>query len=256
MFYDLFLSHSHADKEWTHALFQNLSRIEYDGRVLRAWLDEKVLDPGRLSSARELETALDRSNRLVLALTPHALASAWVQHELKYFLRTQASDRVVILERHACALPTELAGCTRIPWSGGPDAEGPMTALLKLLQPRADAMRRHQHGKDIRRAVSNAQHAMGSGFNPAATKEGERLFALLLGPELQNLDEEGRALTGFRPRLRPCPSLTRSRASTCASCSVRSWPRPNFAAPVTPQLRQSTPSPRTEARSSPFVTAL
>jgi hypothetical protein len=198
MLYDVFLSHSHADKEWTHALFERLSRTDYDGRMLRAWLDERVLDPGSLSSERELETALDRSHRLAVVLTPEALASEWVRHELNYFTHTQGSQRVVVLVRRACELPPALDGCTRIDWPGEPDAGAPMTALLRLLQPRTDSTRRYLRGKDVRRAVNSARYAMGTGFNPSSTKEGESLLALLLEPELQNLDEEGLALTGFR----------------------------------------------------------
>lgn len=198
MLYDVFLSHNHADKDWTRALFERLSQTDYDGRMLRAWLDERVLDPGSLSSERELETALDRSHRLALVLTPEALASEWVRHELNYFTRTQGSQRVVVLMRRACELPPALDGCTRIEWPGEPDAEAPITSLLELLQPRTDSTRRYLHGKDVRRAVSNARYAMGTGFNPSSTKEGESLLALLLEPELQNLDDEGLALTGFR----------------------------------------------------------
>jgi hypothetical protein len=165
--------------------------------MLRAWLDERVLDPGSLSSVRELETALDRSHRLALVLTPEALASEWVRHELNYFTRTQGSQRVVVLVRRACELPPVLEGCTRIDWPGEPDAEERMTALLRLLQPRTDSTHRYRRGKDVRRAVSSARYAMGTDFNPGSTNEGQSLLALLLTPDIQNLDEEGLALTGF-----------------------------------------------------------
>lgn len=88
MLYDVFLSHSHVDKDWARALFERLSTTDYDGRNLRAWLDARILDPGNLSSARELESALDRSHRLVLVLSPEALGSSWVQHEIAYFTRS------------------------------------------------------------------------------------------------------------------------------------------------------------------------
>jgi TIR domain len=198
MLYDVFLSHNRADKDWTRALFETLSRTDYDGRMLRAWLDERVLDPGSLSSVRELETALDRSHRLALVLTPKALASEWVRHELNYFTRTQGSQRVVVLVRRACELPPVLEGWTRIDWPGEPDAEERMTALLRLLQPRTDSTHRCRRGKDVRRAVRSARYAMGTDFNPGSTNEGQSLLALLLTPDIQNLDEEGLALTGFR----------------------------------------------------------
>jgi hypothetical protein len=39
---------------------------------------------------------------------------------------------------------------------------------------------------------------MGSDFNPGSTNEGQSLLALLLMPDIQSLDEEGLAITGFR----------------------------------------------------------
>jgi hypothetical protein len=197
MLYDVFLSHNHADQDWTRALFENLSQTDYDGRMLRAWLDERVLDPGSLSSVRELETALDRSHRLALVLSPEALASPWVQHELDYFTRTQGSERVIVLVHRACEPPPALEGCPRIDWPGEPGDGPAMTELLRLLQPRTESARRYQHGKDVRRAVSSARYAMGADFNPGSTQEGEALLALLLKPQLDDLDEEGLALTGF-----------------------------------------------------------
>jgi len=70
--YDVFLSHSHVDKDWTRALYDQLARTDYNGRTLRPWLDQEVLDPGKLASSRELESALDRSRFLALALSPEA----------------------------------------------------------------------------------------------------------------------------------------------------------------------------------------
>jgi TIR domain-containing protein len=135
MLYDVFLSHSHVDKDWARALFERLSTTDYDGRNLRAWLDARILDPGNLSSARELESALDRSHRLVLVLSPEALGSSWVQHEIAYFTRAAGVGRVIVLKHRAFDLPPALAGCASVDWPNEVGEGPPLAALLERLQP-------------------------------------------------------------------------------------------------------------------------
>src|SRR5678815_3290984 len=84
--YDLFLSHNRADKYWVRELATRLAEHAYNGRPLRPWLDEQILDPGELGRNAELTTALDRSRLLVIVLSPESLASTWVRYELEYFL--------------------------------------------------------------------------------------------------------------------------------------------------------------------------
>jgi hypothetical protein len=96
------LSHSHADRDWTRALFRELAHTDYNGRVLRPWLDREVLDPGALSSDRELESALDRSRFLALVLSADALQSSYVQAEIGYFLQTRRASDVIVLDRRQC----------------------------------------------------------------------------------------------------------------------------------------------------------
>ena len=105
MNYDVFLSHSHVDKVWTRELCDRLAKADYNGRNLRAWLDVHVLDPGDLSSARELESAMDRSRRIALVLTPESLASDWVQHEIGYFLKSRPADDMALIRRRPCDVP-------------------------------------------------------------------------------------------------------------------------------------------------------
>jgi len=89
MSYDVFLSHNRADKAWTRELCAWLQTTDYNGRALRAWLDEQILDPDDPVSSRQLESGLDRSRFLGLVVSPEALASRWVQAEIDYFLRTR-----------------------------------------------------------------------------------------------------------------------------------------------------------------------
>lgn len=197
MLHDVFLSHSHADRDWTRALFNRLSATDYDGRPLRAWLDARVLDPGNLSSARELESALDRSRCLLIVLSPEAVASTWVNHEITYFARTAGVDRVILLQLRACDRPPGLAGCRCIDWRGAPDEGPPYETLCRWLRPSADPMRCYTRGKAVRRAFGEARVALGDGFDPRRSEEGDALLALMLEPRIQDLDEEGEAMTGF-----------------------------------------------------------
>jgi hypothetical protein len=57
--YDIFISHNRADKEWVRVLAERLAEMEFNGRRLRPWLDERFLDPGQLGSNAELTTAID-----------------------------------------------------------------------------------------------------------------------------------------------------------------------------------------------------
>src|SRR5689334_12638703 len=97
--YDIFISHNRADKEWVRALTDRLAEEFYNGRRLRPWLDEQFLDPGQLSGESELTTALDRSRLLGLVLSPEALASRWVDFELRYFLGGRGGEAVIPMLR-------------------------------------------------------------------------------------------------------------------------------------------------------------
>lgn len=63
MSYDVFLSHSHVDKEWTRELQDWLAGTECNGRSLRVWLDQEVLK-GTVAIRRvlcEVSTSLSHS---------------------------------------------------------------------------------------------------------------------------------------------------------------------------------------------------
>ena len=81
--YDAFLSHNHRDKAWVRTLADRLANVDFRGRPLRPWLDERVLDPGELGQKAELTSALDRSRTLVLVLSPASVASKWVEFEVE-----------------------------------------------------------------------------------------------------------------------------------------------------------------------------
>lgn len=103
--YDVFLSHNSADKAWVRALAGRLAKVTYNGRQLRPWLDENVLDPGLPSSKAELTSAMDLSRVLALVISPEAVASHWVQFEVSYFSANRSSDNFLALTKRPADLP-------------------------------------------------------------------------------------------------------------------------------------------------------
>jgi hypothetical protein len=140
--YDVFLSHSHIDKDSTRALYDHLAGSDYNGRKLRPWLDQEVLDPGTLASSRELESALDRSRFLALVLSPEALESTWVRAEIGYFMGTKSVDDVIVLNRRPCWVPSDLSRATMIGWPDPYVADQQAELLRVLLRRKPGSSRR------------------------------------------------------------------------------------------------------------------
>lgn len=195
--YDVFLSHSHVDKDWTRALYDHLAGSDYNGRMLRPWLDQEVLDPGALASSRELESALDRSRFLALVLSPEALESTWVRAEIGYFLRTRSVDDVIVLNRRPCRVPSDLSRATLMSWPD-PDAADQQAQLLRVLCPHArDSFADYGFRKTIRRAWEEARVSQPAGFDATPTEANSRLLELLLSYDIGDLDHEGSAVVAF-----------------------------------------------------------
>lgn len=106
--YDIFISHNRSDKEWARNLARRIAEEEYNGRLLRPWLDEQFLDPGNLKSDKELTTALDRSRLFGLVLSPESVASFWVNFEIEHFLKTRPTDALVLILLKSCNLPEKI----------------------------------------------------------------------------------------------------------------------------------------------------
>ena len=195
MSYDVFLSHSHVDQLWTRDLYESLATTDYNGRMLRAWLDERVLDPGNLSSARELESALDRSRRLAIVLTPESLASHWVQHEIRYFLDTRQADSVALIRRRPCAVPEPLVNSWLVDWPESADGGEQLEQVFGFLRPAAGERVEYDHRHAVRRAWGDARAQQLD--DPTPTEANRVLLNLLLAYDIADLDEEGLALAGF-----------------------------------------------------------
>lgn len=198
MDYDAFLSHSHVDAEWTRGLYGRIAATDYNGRNLRPWLDQEILDPGELASVRELESALDRSRFMVLVLAPESAASRWVQHEIGYFTGIRGPEAVLVVRRRPCAIPPRLSRAKLIECPEPESGEGALSVLVDALKPAAEpGYAEYQRRRAVRRAWTSARYAQPPGLDPTPTSENSALLKTLLSYDIEDLDEEGPALVGF-----------------------------------------------------------
>jgi len=94
---EVFLSHSHKDRRFT----TRLSRTLRDHGV-SVWYAEHNIE-GAEQWHDEIGRALKRCDWFILVLTPDAVASKWVKHELTYALRTDRYDgHLIPLLRKSC----------------------------------------------------------------------------------------------------------------------------------------------------------
>ncbi len=199
--YDLFLSHSHADKAWVHALADRLAAERWHGRLLRPWLDEQVLDPGRLGSDAELTTALDRSRLLGLVLSPESVASRYVGLGVEHFLSRRAAGQVVLMLLRDCTLPPGLealrdAGAGRIDFRAADKFEAGLRALLQQVRP-AGGESPADVARQVDAAVAAFEAADEGGFAAGPTAERDAVHAALSRHDIDDAAQEGLALAGF-----------------------------------------------------------
>ena len=194
--YDLFLSHNRADKDWVRELATLLADHPYNGRPLRPWLDEQVLDPGELGRNAELTTALDRSRLLVVVLSPEAVASPWVQYELQYFLATRSPGEIIAIRRRPCEIPKALAGLDVLDWNDGPGSEPNFSTLISRICPGSD-VDSTKIIQEVKDAWWESLMSGTSGLDPTPTAENSALLATLLKYDIRAAAEEGLALQAF-----------------------------------------------------------
>ncbi len=101
--YDLFLSHSSADKPWVGPLCEALERLG-----LRVFLDESDIQPPE-NYVLTLNDALRTSRFLVLVATPHSALSKWVRQEWTSFIAEHGPvGRIIVIGLESVELPTLL----------------------------------------------------------------------------------------------------------------------------------------------------
>lgn len=107
--YDLFLSHSSADKPWVRPLYDALERER-----LRVFLDESDIQPPE-NYVLTLNDALRTSRFLVLVATPHSTLSKWVQQEWTSFIAEHGPvGRIIVIGLESVELPTLLKNVQQV----------------------------------------------------------------------------------------------------------------------------------------------
>jgi WD40 repeat protein len=124
----VFLSHSHADNDFSRRLVQSLAEAG-----LSVWYDEQNLGAGHL--AEIIERELSQADTYIIVLSPSALASQWVQDERQAAWDLRREGKLsffvpVVLE--ACEIPLLLRGMHRVEFFKDP-YDVALAHLLKLL---------------------------------------------------------------------------------------------------------------------------
>lgn len=193
--YDVFLSHNRAEKDWVRDLAARLAEIDYNGRSLRPWLDEQVIDPGE-PRKEELSSALDRSRFLAIVLSPSSVASSWVDFELRHFIERRGKSAVLALLKEKCDIPGLLDGVDLIDFTDAGQFEAGRKALVASLCPagtRTTEATRHV----VEEAMREALRVDPGGLWPDPTGERDAVLAELLKADIDELDAEGAAVAGF-----------------------------------------------------------
>ncbi|MEZ4712870.1 MAG: TIR domain-containing protein [Caldilineaceae bacterium] len=111
--YDVFLSHSSADKAVVRALAE---RLRADG--LRVWLDEWIIQPGDMIGLK-IEEGLQQSRALILCMSQNAFDSDWVKlerHTMLFRDPTNSQRRFIPLRLDGCDLPDMIAQFAYVDW--------------------------------------------------------------------------------------------------------------------------------------------
>ena len=125
---NVFLSYSRCDREWAIAVAERLQSEGFD-----VWDSESELFPGDNFASRIAE-ALESADAMVVLVSPDALASEWVKHEIDFALgSSRLSGRLIpVIVRPTERLPWILQKLKTIGPEGGPRAAA--DSVVQVLQ--------------------------------------------------------------------------------------------------------------------------
>ncbi len=126
--YDVFLSHSSADKPVVRELAERLKAAG-----LRVWFDEWLIQPGDLISAK-LEEGLEHSAVLLLCMSANAFGSDWVSlegHTAIFRDPQNLERRFVPLRLDDAPIKAMLRGYSYIDWRPEADRQAQLGRLLQ-----------------------------------------------------------------------------------------------------------------------------
>lgn len=134
--YDIFLSHNHADQEWTTKLAERLEGEDWQGRKLKVFFSPWDIRPGQ-SIPGKIEKALPKSRKVGLILSPEAVDSAWVELErlvTTYIAVSARDERLVPLYRRDCEIPALLQPILYLDFRDDANFEAAYQTLLSVVR--------------------------------------------------------------------------------------------------------------------------
>jgi len=108
--YDVFLSHNHAQKDWTRKLAREL-----DEKAVKPWFDEWCVPAGTVASIG-MERGIKESCHVLLVLSPEFLFSEWTDYETQIATLISPANRdrkLIPILYSTCEVPERFA---RIAW--------------------------------------------------------------------------------------------------------------------------------------------
>lgn len=130
--FDVFISYSHANKDWVHNWL--LPKLEAEQQ--RVCIDIRDFDIGK-AAIENMESAVDNSLHVLLVLTPAWLASEWSGFE---GLLAQSADpaarrrKLIGLMLEECKLPSRLAMLTYADFKQKDQWEMQLARVLKSVR--------------------------------------------------------------------------------------------------------------------------
>jgi hypothetical protein len=130
--YDVFISYSHADKEWGQG--ELLPRLERAG--LRVCIDYRDFEIG-VPSLVNMERAVDNSRHTLIVLTPAWVESEWTEFESLLAGTADPAGRrrkLIPLMLKPCKLPTRIAMLTYADLTQPAERKTQMVRLIKSMK--------------------------------------------------------------------------------------------------------------------------
>jgi hypothetical protein len=200
--YDMFISHSAADKAWVYKLANRISGEYFQGRQLRVWFDEWAIKPGDYI-LDSLELGIEKSRFIAIVLTPDSVKSDWVKLERIIF---QTSDplgrtkKLIPLLLRDCEIPPALKAVKYIDFRDARNFERAFSELVKVLRASEE-----EQTEEVERTVSallrEAIASQRSAGIISPTQAKDRLYSYIAGLDIEDINSEGLAVRAFESML-------------------------------------------------------
>jgi hypothetical protein len=126
----VFLSHSHADKQFARQLAEDLQ-----GAGARVWIDEAEIRLGD-SLIKKISAAIDEVDYLAVVLSPASVESEWVRREVEIALNEEIAGqavKVLPLLLSTCEIPAFLRGRLYADFTGPDSYPNAVNLILERL---------------------------------------------------------------------------------------------------------------------------